>query len=52
VEVELDPAAWRQGRDTQLEKAVAILMDELKRKPAAKPTLPPFPRYTETGRQR
>ncbi len=52
VEVELDPAAWRQGRDTQLEKAVAILLDELKRKPAAKPALPPFPRYTEAGRQR
>ena len=52
VEVELDPAAWRQGHDTQLEKAVAILMDELKRKPAVKPALPPFPRYTEAGRQR
>jgi hypothetical protein len=24
IEVELDPAAWRQGRDPQLEKGVAI----------------------------
>ncbi|HJP82697.1 MAG TPA: PDZ domain-containing protein [Fimbriimonadaceae bacterium] len=30
VEVELDPAAWRQGRDTQLEKAVEVALDRLK----------------------
>jgi tricorn protease len=30
IEVELDPAAWRQGRDTQLEKAVEVAMERLK----------------------
>lgn len=30
IEVELDPALWRQGRDAQLEKAVAAGMDLLK----------------------
>lgn len=29
IEVELDPAMWRQGRDTQLERAVAVAMDLL-----------------------
>src|SRR5512141_1936319 len=26
IEVEMDPAAWRAGHDTQLERAVALLM--------------------------
>ena len=45
VEVELDPKAWRQGHDAQLEKAVEVLMVELKKpKPPMKPR-PPFPNY-------
>ena len=31
VEVELEPELVRQGRDPQLEKAVEIVMEELKR---------------------
>ncbi len=34
VEIELSPAAMRQGHDPQLEKAVQIAMDNLKKNPA------------------
>ena len=45
IEVEMDPAGWRQGRDPQLERAVEYLMAELKKNPQQKPLLPPFPNY-------
>jgi tricorn protease len=45
IEVEMDPAAWRQGRDPQLEKAVEYLMGELKKNPQQKPKLPAYPNY-------
>jgi tricorn protease len=45
VEVELDPAAWRAGHDPQLEKAVALVLAELKAHPSAKMTRPPYPNY-------
>ena len=45
IEVELDPAAWRQGRDLQLEKSVEILLDELKRNPRKEYPRPAFPNY-------
>lgn len=45
IEVELDPAAWRAGRDPQLERAVAILMEELERNPFVAPPRPPFPTW-------
>jgi len=46
VEVELDPAEWRKGRDPQLEKAVEVAMAELKAKPAPKYKRPAaFPNY-------
>jgi tricorn protease len=45
IEVEFDPAAWRQGRDPQLEKAVEVLLDELKKNPRPQYKLPPFPNY-------
>jgi len=32
IEVEFDPAAWRQGRDPQLERAVEYLLEDLKKK--------------------
>jgi hypothetical protein len=41
----MDPAAWRAGRDPQLERAVAYLLDELKKNPPQKPKLPPYPNY-------
>jgi tricorn protease len=46
IEVEMDPAAWRAGRDPQLEKAVEVLLDELKKHPRPpQPKRPPFPNY-------
>jgi len=45
VEVDLDPAAWRQGKDTQLEKAVQVAMDLLKKNPPLKPKKPAYPNY-------
>jgi len=45
VEVEQDPALVRKGHDPQLEKAVEVALEELKKNPP--PTLrhPPFPNY-------
>ncbi len=45
IEVEMDPKAWREGRDPQLEKAVQVLLEDLKEHPSPKPTVPPFPDY-------
>ncbi|MCS7078880.1 MAG: PDZ domain-containing protein [Chloracidobacterium sp.] len=46
IEVELDPQAWRNGRDTQLERAVAVAMETLtKNPPPAKPKRPAYPNY-------
>ena len=45
IEVELDPALWRQGRDPQLEKAVEYLLEELKKNPPPTYKTPAFPNY-------
>ncbi len=45
IEVELDPKAWREGRDPQLEKAVEVLMDALAKNPLPAPKHPTFPNY-------
>jgi tricorn protease len=45
VEVELDPALVRQGKDPQLDKAIEIIMDELARNPLQKPKRPAYPDY-------
>jgi tricorn protease len=45
IEVELDPKAVRLGRDPQLEKAVAVLLEELKKNPPPVHKKPPFPVY-------
>ena len=45
VEVEFDPKAVREGRDPQLEKAVELVMAELKKYPPTKVKRPPFPNY-------
>jgi tricorn protease len=45
VEVELDPKAVRDGHDPQLERAVGIAMEELKKHPSAAPIKPPYPDY-------
>jgi len=45
IEVDLDPKSWREGQDPQLEKAVAWLLEELKRSPPPEHARPAFPRY-------
>jgi tricorn protease len=45
VEVELDPAAVRDGHDPQLERAVSIALDQLKINPPPEPHRPPYPDY-------
>jgi tricorn protease len=50
IEVELDPAAVRLGHDPQLERAVQVIMDELKAHPAQAPKRPEFPDYRKARR--
>ena len=45
IEVQLDPAAVRQGHDPQLERAVQVVMDELQKNPPAQLKKPPYPNY-------
>ncbi len=45
IEVDFDPAQWRKGHDLQLEKAVEVVLAELKRKPTPKYKRPPYPNY-------
>ena len=45
VEVELDPAAVRQGHDPQLEKTVQILLDDLQKHPLPERKKPAYPVY-------
>jgi tricorn protease len=47
IEVEVDPALWRQGRDAQLERAVQLLLEELERNPHVAPARPAFPTWAE-----
>ncbi len=49
IEVEFDPKAVRAGKDPQLEKAVELVMTELKRYPVTHPPRPPFPNYYKPG---
>ncbi len=45
VEVELDPKAVHAGHDPQLERAVAIAMEQMEKNPAPTPHRPAFPNY-------
>jgi tricorn protease len=45
IEVDFDPAEWRKGRDPQLERAVQVALDELKRKPLPTYKKPAYPNY-------
>jgi tricorn protease len=47
VEVDLEPSAWRQGHDAQLEKAIEVVMQELKEHPLPEIKRPPYPNYHE-----
>ncbi len=48
IEVELDPVATNQGRDTQLERAIEQVLTELETWQSPVPPIPPLP--TELGR--
>jgi len=45
VEVENDPASVASGKDLQLERAVQITLEALRRKPVVIPDHPPYPNY-------
>ncbi|HEX4156753.1 MAG TPA: PDZ domain-containing protein [Acidobacteriaceae bacterium] len=45
VEVEDDPKSEAAGHDPQLERAVAIVMEELKKNPPQQFAVPPYPNY-------
>ena len=45
VEVEQDPKAVRSGHDPQLERAVAIALEQLAKNPPPEPHRPAFPNY-------
>ena len=49
IEVEQDPALVRKGRDPQLEKAVEVILEEMKKNPPAKLRRPAFPNYHKSG---
>jgi tricorn protease len=50
IEVEQTPAAVIAGRDPQLERAIAVVMEELKKNPPATPKRPPYPVRGKTQR--
>jgi tricorn protease len=45
VEVDMDPALVRQGHDPQLEKAVEVILDQLKKNPLPEYNKPEYPTY-------
>jgi tricorn protease len=46
VEVDMDPKSVKEGHDPQLEKAVAIAMEQMKTNPAPQPKRPSaYPNY-------
>jgi tricorn protease len=47
VEVELDPKLMAAGRDAQLERAVALAMEALRRNPPVQPKQPPYPDFNK-----
>ncbi|HEV3079691.1 MAG TPA: PDZ domain-containing protein [Gemmataceae bacterium] len=52
IEVELDPYLVRQGGDPQLEKAVQVLLEELRKNPPPRPNRPAYPNYQNGQRAR
>ena len=47
IEVELDPAAYRNGHDAQLDKAIEVVMQQLKEHPLPQYQRPAYPNYHE-----
>ncbi|MES4792837.1 MAG: protease, partial [Chloroflexota bacterium] len=52
VEVEIDPQSWRAGRDPQLEKAVELVLAEMRRNPTPTYQRPEFPDYHRAAAQK
>jgi tricorn protease len=50
VEVEHDPYLVRQGRDPQLEKAVELVLEALKKNPPRPPQKPAYPNYQKPAK--
>jgi tricorn protease len=48
IEVENDPASMAAGHDMQLEKAVQVTLEALKKNPVVLPDHPPYPDYQKT----
>ena len=44
-DVEMNPEAWRNGHDPQLEKAIQVVLQELKEHPPQHYPRPPYPNY-------
>jgi tricorn protease len=47
VDVDLDPAAFRQGHDAQLEKAIEVVLQQMKEHPPQQHPRPAYPNYHE-----
>jgi tricorn protease len=47
IEVDLDPAAYRQGHDAQLDKAIEVVMQQLMEHPLPEFQRPAYPNYHE-----
>jgi tricorn protease len=48
MEVELDPQVVRRGHDPQLERAVEVVLDLLKKNPLPSYPPAPYPNYHDT----
>jgi tricorn protease len=44
-DVELDPAQWRLGHDSQLDKAIQVVLDLMEKNPPKEYPRPPYPNY-------
>jgi tricorn protease len=51
VDVELDPAQWRQGHDSQLDKSIEVVLELLKKNPPKDYKKPAYPNYHPSGKQ-
>jgi tricorn protease len=52
VEVDLDPEAVRSGRDPQLEKAVQVVLEAIKKNPPPRHRRPAYPNYYRSAVRR
>jgi len=50
IEVDLDPALVRQGKDPQLDKAIEAVMQSLSKKPVVWPKRPAYPNYQQSAK--